>query len=484
MSGPPNDLRALGEERLTPRPEPAPPASSSQAEAASEGRRFGAPRVDGPVGDSPAADDVPLAPLAEPVERVDPGSYGSEDVSRVKDFEQFTEEELERAKAMIATLRWNPGWRLTRRWAPGRGNALDLRRVVRRNIRYGGEPLVLPTRGRTVKRRPLVLICDVSGSMERYARMLLHFMHSLAGGLDRVEAFLFAARLTRITRELVLRRTSDAVPDIPRRVPGWGGGTRIGDALRTFNVRWANRVLGQGAVVLLISDGWDRGEPDLLRREMGRLQRSCHRLIWLNPLLGSAEYQPLTRGMQAALPFVDDFLPVHNLASLEALAEHLNRLPERRPERRAGLPAGRSDLAGFGLQAPEEPVHHHLRHRPEKPLTHARDESADLSLPCDVDDRRLLLGDELHRRLAHDEAGVPCPWTTSRYEWRWPLVEDRNSPRIAARHCRNRQRQVGPVPILADRFETVASRKAGRDDLGVVEQCPDGIGRRGERVRP
>ncbi len=107
---------------------------------------------------------------------------------------------------MIATLRWDPGWRLTRRWAPGRGNALDLRRVVRRNIRYGGEPLVLPTRGRTVKRRPLVLICDVSGSMERYARMLLHFMHSLAGGLDRVEAFLFAARLTRITRELVLRR--------------------------------------------------------------------------------------------------------------------------------------------------------------------------------------------------------------------------------------------------------------------------------------
>ncbi len=341
-----NDLRALGEERLTPRPEPA-PASSSRAEAASEGRRFGAPRVDGPVGDSPAADDVALAPLAEPVERVDPGSYGSEDVSRVKDFEQFTEEELERAKAMIATLRWNPGWRLTRRWAPGRGNALDLRRVVRRNIRYGGEPLVLPTRGRTVKRRPLVLICDVSGSMERYARMLLHFMHSLAGGLDRVEAFLFAARLTRITRELVRRRTSDAVPDIPRRVPGWGGGTRIGDALRTFNVRWANRVLGHGAVVLLISDGWDRGEPDLLRREMGRLQRRCHRLIWLNPLLGSAEYQPLTRGMQAALPFVDDFLPVHNLASLEALAEHLNRLPERRATGRA---SGRDRLWPAGTR--------------------------------------------------------------------------------------------------------------------------------------
>ena len=126
-----------------------------------------------------------------------------------------------------------------------------------------------------------------------------------------------------------MRGTAGAVPGIPRRVPDWGGGTRIGEALRTFNVRWARRVLGHGPVVLLISDGWDRGEPGMLRREMARLQRSCHRLIWLNPLLGSPDYQPLTRGMQAALPFVDDFLPVHNLASLEALAEHLNRLPRR-----------------------------------------------------------------------------------------------------------------------------------------------------------
>ena len=122
----------------------------------------------------------------------------------------------------------------------------------------------------------------------------------------------------------------DGVPGIPRRTPDWGGGTRIGAALRTFNVEWARRVLGHGAVVLLISDGWDRGDPDLVRQELGRLQRSCHRLIWLNPLLGSADYQPLTRGMQAALPFVDDFLPVHNLSSLEALAAHLGALPSRR----------------------------------------------------------------------------------------------------------------------------------------------------------
>lgn len=311
----PDDLRALGEQR-----------------------RFGTPQVDMPAGDSVAPDDPSLATLAEPVERVEPMSYGSHEISRVKDFAEFTEDELQRGKAMIAALTWDLGMRRTRRWAPGRGKVLDLRRVVRRNIRYGGEPLSLPTRDRTLKRRPLVLICDVSGSMERYARMLLHFIYSLSGG-SSFEAFLFATRLTRITRELARRGTADTMLKVPRRVPDWGGGTRIGDALRTFNVRWARRVMGHGPVVLLISDGWDRGEPDVLRREMARLQRSCHRLIWLNPLLGSSEYQPLTRGMQAALPFVDDFLPVHNLASLKALAEHLNRLPTHRPARtrRLGL---------------------------------------------------------------------------------------------------------------------------------------------------
>ncbi|MGH9202231.1 MAG: VWA domain-containing protein, partial [Vicinamibacterales bacterium] len=121
---------------------------------------------------------------------------------------------------------------------------------------------------------------------------------------------------------------------VSRAVPDWSGGTRIGEALKTFNFEWGRRVLGHGAVVLLISDGWDRGDIDMLSGEIARLQRSCHRLVWLNPLLGSPEYEPLTRGMQAALRFIDDFLPVHNLASLEELAEHLTRLNERQPERR------------------------------------------------------------------------------------------------------------------------------------------------------
>jgi uncharacterized protein with von Willebrand factor type A (vWA) domain len=315
--------------------------SSEDLRALGERRRLGPPQRDAPAVEPRSSDDRSAGtPGDETVDGIAPASYSSREVSRIKDFARFTEEELKQAKAMIAEFRWDLGRRRTRRWAPGRSGMPDLRRVVRRNLRYGGEPLTLPRRDRVSKRRPLVLLCDVSGSMERYARMLLHFIHSLARGLDRVEAFLFATRLTRITREIGRRGVDEAVPKIQRGMPDWAGGTRIGEALRTFNVGWARRVLGRGPIVLLISDGWDRGDPDLLQGEMGRLQRSCHRLIWLNPLLGSAAYQPLTRGMQAALPFIDDFLPVHNLASLERLAEHLNALPTRRAARRGRAAIG------------------------------------------------------------------------------------------------------------------------------------------------
>jgi hypothetical protein len=309
--------------------------SSENLRALGEQRRVGIPEVDISVAEPAASDDSSPSTPTEPIEQIAPMSYSGQEVSRVKDFAHLTDEEFEQAKAMIAALTWDLGVRRTRRWSSGRGSSLDLRRVVRRNIRYGGEPLTLPRRERALKPRPLVLLCDVSGSMERYARMLLHFIDSLAGGVDRVEVFVFSTRLTRVTRGLGQRGGADDVLHrVPRQVPDWGGGTRIGEALRQFNVRWARRILGHGAVVLLISDGWDRGDPEMLSREMGRLQRSCHRLIWLNPLLGSAAYQPLTRGMQAALPFVDDFLPVHNLVSLEALADRLNQLSPRRTGRR------------------------------------------------------------------------------------------------------------------------------------------------------
>jgi uncharacterized protein with von Willebrand factor type A (vWA) domain len=166
--------------------------------------------------------------------------------------------------------------------------------------------------------------------MERYTRMLLHFIHSIAGGLGHTEAFLFATRLSRITRYLNHRSIDQAVREVSRAVPDWAGGTRIGETLKTFNYHWARRLPLGNAVVLIISDGWDRGEPELLSGEMARLRRSCHRLVWLNPLLGSADYQPLTQGIRAALPYIDDFLPVHNLNSLHALAHHLNHLGPRR----------------------------------------------------------------------------------------------------------------------------------------------------------
>lgn len=182
--------------------------------------------------------------------------------------------------------------------------------------------------------RPLVLICDISGSMERYSRILLQFAHAISAGLGDVETFVFGTRLTRITRQLRHKDIDDAIDAVSKHVVDWSGGTRIGEAIKEFNFRWGRRVLGRSPVVLLISDGWDRGDPELLAREMDRLQRSCHRLIWLNPLLGTPGYEPLTVGMQAALPFVDDFLPVHNLVSLEQLGAKLASLSAQRPPRR------------------------------------------------------------------------------------------------------------------------------------------------------
>ncbi len=251
-------------------------------------------------------------------------TYSAAEVLRRKDFSEMSAEELEAVKRLIAQFRWQLGERRTRRRQPGAGPLLDLRRTVRRNLRHGGELLTWATRRPKTKPRPLVVIADISGSMERYTRLLLHFLYSLTAGLDqRVETFLFGTRLTRITRQLNHKDTETALHEVSGAVNDWAGGTRIGDCLHRFNFDWGRRVLGQGAVVLVISDGWDRGDPELLRAEMARLTRSCHRLIWLNPLLGAPDYEPLTRGIQAALPYIDDFLPVHNLASLEDLAVRL-----------------------------------------------------------------------------------------------------------------------------------------------------------------
>jgi uncharacterized protein len=203
-----------------------------------------------------------------------------------------------------------------------RGDREDLRATIRASLRYGGEPVERRWRRATLRQRPVVLVCDVSGSMEPYARMLLTYLQACVAVRRRVEAFAFGTRLTRITRELrgrdadlALRRATEAVHD-------FSGGTRIGESLGTLNREHGRRV-GRGAVVVVLSDGWDRGEPELLAAEMERLRRCAHRVIWLNPLKAHEGYEPLTRGMSAALPHADHFLAGNSLASLEELADLL-----------------------------------------------------------------------------------------------------------------------------------------------------------------
>jgi hypothetical protein len=256
------------------------------------------------------------------------GAWSAASVSRTRDFGEFTDAELERARLLLEQLPWTLNLRRTRRWRRASSGASDLRPLLRRNLMRGGELLELPRRQRRETARPIVLLGDVSGSMERYSRILLHFVYGLAHSDARVETFLFATRLTRVTRHLAGRGTQ-AFTRLARELQDWGGGTRIGESLRTFNIRWARRVMRNGPIVLIVSDGWDRGDPALLGRELARVRRTCRRLIWLNPLLGSATYEPLTRGMQAALRHVDDFLPAHNLASLEQLATHVRSLTGR-----------------------------------------------------------------------------------------------------------------------------------------------------------
>jgi len=243
-----------------------------------------------------------------------------------KDFDEFTADEVALARQALGRLVWNPGERRTRRWIAGHGSRVDLRRALAKSLRTGGDVITLPRRTRRMRPRSLVLLCDVSGSMERYSRMLLHFVHALSRRHRRVEVFLFATQLTRITMQLRAGRVDDAAAAVSRTVPDWSSGTRIGAAIAAFHRQWARRVLRGHPVVLLISDGWDRGDPIELRDQVAWLQRSCHRLIWLNPLIGTAGYAPLTRGLQAALPFVDDFLPVRTLSNLADLAVHLNAL--------------------------------------------------------------------------------------------------------------------------------------------------------------
>src|SRR5436189_331340 len=249
---------------------------------------------------------------------------------RQMDFEKMSLEELARAKAAIARLRLPLFDVPTRRFAPDRrGARADLRATLRAALRSGGL-IELKRRSRRRRPPPLVVLCDISGSMSRYSRVFLHFMHSVTNDRDRVHTFVFGTRLTNITRYLRHRDVDLALDRVAEAVTDWSGGTRIGHALCEFNRLWSRRLLGQGAIVLLITDGLDRDAGAGLAHEMDRLHRSCRQLIWLNPLLRYEGFEPRSLGMKAMMPYVDEFRPVHNLESLESLIEVLSAPTTRR----------------------------------------------------------------------------------------------------------------------------------------------------------
>ncbi|MET0627423.1 MAG: VWA domain-containing protein [Acidimicrobiia bacterium] len=249
--------------------------------------------------------------------------YSRAEVLRDRDFASYTPAEFAEARRLMADLRLAGALRRSRRTRPSsrRRGRPDLRRTVRRALHAGGEPIDRAFLESSTRPRRLVLLCDVSGSMEPYARALVRFLHAAVVGRARVEAFAMGTRLTRITRELSSRDPDAAVAAAARRVVDWSGGTRLGDGLRQFNDEWGVRGMARGAVVVILSDGWDRGEPEVLAEQMERLQRVAHRVVWVNPLKASPDFAPLARGMAAALPYVDEFVEGHSLASLEHLAE-------------------------------------------------------------------------------------------------------------------------------------------------------------------
>ncbi len=255
------------------------------------------------------------------------GTYSGEERLRRRRFADMTPEELEATRRLLARMRWAASLRVTRRRVRDpRGPEIDLRRVLRHAVRLGAMPARVPRRRRSEKQRPVVLLADVSGSMERYSRLVLQFFHAMVRSLGDVETFVFGTRLTRITPQLRLRNVDRALEEASGEVVDWAGGTRIGSCLGNFNRHWARRVLRRGAIVVVISDGCDRGDPEELGRQMRHLQHRCHRLVWLNPHLGHAEYAPRVAGMRVALPFVDDFLPVDDVQSLVAFSDALARL--------------------------------------------------------------------------------------------------------------------------------------------------------------
>ncbi len=257
------------------------------------------------------------------------GASGHE-LLREKDFAEMTVDEFARCRRLMDAIAASRPLRASRRRTPDpRGDRLDLRRLLRRSLRSGGDPVEQPWKSRKRVPRKLVVLADVSGSMDAYTRALLFFLHALVGSGRGVEAFVFGTRLSRMTPDLATRDPEAALARATAAAVDWGSGTRIGSSLAEFNAVYGRRALSRGAVVVVVSDGWERDEPGLVAREMAKLQRAAYAVVWVNPLKGNPEYQPLAGGMRAALPFVDRFLPGHNLRSLEELATVLAGIERR-----------------------------------------------------------------------------------------------------------------------------------------------------------
>jgi hypothetical protein len=273
-------------------------------------------------------------------------TYSAREALNQMDFEKMSGDELRQAREAVQQLAFVLAETRTRRYTPDpRGARADLRATLRAQLRSGGM-IALKRKRRVIRAPPLIVLCDISGSMSRYSRVFLQFLHAVINDRDRVQAFLFGTRLTNITRYLRTKDVDAALDQVAAAVSDWSGGTRIGECLAEFNRRWSRRVLGQGAIVLFISDGLDRDGGAGIAREMDRLHRSSRRLIWLNPLLRYERFAPKSLGMRAILPYVDEFRPVHNLASLEALIAALAEPGPRRLQAAAEWRLGLEKLAG------------------------------------------------------------------------------------------------------------------------------------------
>lgn len=329
----------------------------------------GAPKPQKPRAGALRAAEAMTPPRAEPAPRTEETERSARlatserEALRSKDFAQMSAGEVAAAKWLIAALRLPDDETATRRFRSSHRGRVDPHRTFRRSLRAGGAVIDLAYRARAARAPPLVALVDISGSMAEYSRLFLHFLHAL-GERRRVHVFVFATRLTDVTRELRRRDLDEALARAAARAPDWEGGTRIAEALRRFNRLWSRRVLGQGAVVLLFTDGLERQVADALAVETDRLKRSCRRLVWLNPLLRFDAFEPRAAGVRAMLPHVHDFRAIHSLAAMEDLCRALGGAHAREDDPRGWLRAG---LTPLRRTAPAPPAPRPWTTRPHRP---------------------------------------------------------------------------------------------------------------------